>query len=43
MRKRRSSPAWSIEPFTTLPVTSYERPGWISLGLLASVDALKLV
>jgi hypothetical protein len=28
---------------TTLPVISYERPGFTSLGLLASVDALKLV
>jgi hypothetical protein len=28
---------------TTLPVTSYERPGLTWDGLLASVDALKLV
>ena len=32
-----------IDPFTTLPVISYERPGLMSLGLLASVEALKLV
>jgi hypothetical protein len=43
IRKVRSSPLCRIEPFTTFPVTSYERPGLISLGLLASVEALKLV
>src|SRR5262245_10047477 len=43
MRNLSSFPERSTEPFTTFPVTSYERPGLSSDGLLASVEALKLV
>jgi hypothetical protein len=43
MRKRSSSPLRWIEPFTTLPVTSYDLPGRSSDGLAASEAALKLV